>query len=359
MAKLKKCTTCGGEYSSNAYACPHCGDVKKKEGSSVFRLLFWIVAIAIITAIIIPKLNTQEEQESLSTNSNSTAQEKSPPVMTKEEEKKIENGKKKLVALLKKEKKVFGPNWESEHFLTVGMFDNGKRRDGFAQYICILKNKAGLDNYRVFVKILDAKRMMNSGDYKAIGKTVCMEQAPQAKESKETIVKKKAPNHKQAIQKKLHSIIKKLTKFNQFNAYKKLTLEGLKSRVETMRESGRILNLHEKEYKEEAPKLYIEAKKLQIYVQVKHYPKMRNMLGPLLRAKMWENDISVKTVGHRFTRIILTGGYFAANRNIKTVKDTLSIMLSDFRFKRIDFKWIRHAQEWTYFVLHTKKDNQL
>jgi len=157
----------------------------------------------------------------------------------------------------------------------------------------------------------------------------------------------------------LTSTITKLKEQYIFSDYKKITLGELNDMVSTMRSSGRMLNLNKDLYEKTNKKLYEEARALQIKVQTKHYPKMRDALGPLMREKMWEHDVHVSTSGNGFNRITLTGAFFAANRNIKSTKETLSVMLSDYRFKRIDFKWMDGAQEWTYFDLDTKKDNEL
>lgn len=157
----------------------------------------------------------------------------------------------------------------------------------------------------------------------------------------------------------LKNIISDLKKQYAFSHYKQLTLPQLNEKLQNMRTTGRLLILNEDTYKKDDIKLYKEAKALQIKVQKKHYPKMRDALGPLMREKMWEHDIHVKTIGQGYNRMVLSGVYFASNRNIKSIKDSISILLSDYRFKRVDFKWMKGANEWTYYDLSTKKDSVL
>lgn len=160
MDKIVMCSTCKSKFANNALVW--------RKGIGILSLFFWIFIIGIIAAITLPKLDTESKQATIDTNTKPQ-----PKAISKKKAKKIASAKKKLITLLKKEKRVLGPTWESEHFLTVGMFDNGQKRDGFAQYICILKNEAGLKDYRVFIKIYDAKLMMSSGEGKVIGETAC------------------------------------------------------------------------------------------------------------------------------------------------------------------------------------------
>lgn len=157
----------------------------------------------------------------------------------------------------------------------------------------------------------------------------------------------------------LEKMITKLKEQYNFNNYKTITIEELNARVQNMRSSGKQLNINEEWYKGTNEKLWKQAKALQIKVQKKHYPKMRDALGPLMRKKMWEHDVHVKTIGKGYGRMVLSASLFAANRNIKEIKSSINVMLSDYRFKRVDFKWRKGAYEWTYFDLDTKKDNEL
>jgi len=166
MSKLMECKTCEGKLSSSATSCPHCGEdyikkqsfITKIRNASIGAVVFFFGLVWIIGKI-------QDVEVTQRTNY--------VLAEPKIHKKNLQKQKSKFIALVKKEKKVFGPTWESDDVLTLGMTDNGLRRDGFAQYICILKNEAGLEGHRIFVKIYDAERMINSGEYKVIGKTTC------------------------------------------------------------------------------------------------------------------------------------------------------------------------------------------
>lgn len=159
----------------------------------------------------------------------------------------------------------------------------------------------------------------------------------------------------------LKAAIGDLEDFRKFNTYNKLSLEELNTKLQAMRFMGKIIKLREKHAKNDKDILPIwqKAKKLQIQTQVVHYPKMRDALGPLMRKTMWEHNIHVKTVGKGYKRIIFSGGYFASNMNIKKTNEAIMTRLHDYRFKRVDYKWIKRASEWTYYDLDTKKDNEL
>ena len=45
---MRKCPSCGNDCANNAYTCPKCGYVFKKQGMS-----FWGVVFAIIIAILL------------------------------------------------------------------------------------------------------------------------------------------------------------------------------------------------------------------------------------------------------------------------------------------------------------------
>ncbi len=159
------------------------------------------------------------------------------------------------------------------------------------------------------------------------------------------------------------NLMKEIDTFNKFNKYKTLSLAELNTRVQTMRLFGKMIyaksDNEERSTDKEYKSLYKKAKKKIIAVQVKHYPKMRDQLGPLMRNKMWEHDVHVKTIGKGYRRIVFTAAYFASNRNIKSMQDSISTMLHDYRFKRADYKWVKSASEWTYFSIESKKDNEL
>jgi hypothetical protein len=138
-------------------------------------------------------------------------------------------------------------------------------------------------------------------------------------------------------------------------------MDDLTKRLQAMRSWGKIIFFREGEAKKDKNTytLWKKAKSNQIIFQKKHYPKMRDALGPHMRKKMWEHNIDVKTIGKGFSRIVFTGAMFANNGNIKKFHENIGVLLSDYRFKRADYKWFKGASEWTYFDLNTKKDTDI
>lgn len=50
------------------------------------------------------------------------------------------------------------------------------------------------------------------------------------------------------------------------------------------------------------------------------------------------------------------GGLFAANANIKQTQESLDEALSRLRFKRVNYKWMPNAPQYTYYTLSTPAD---
>lgn len=69
-----------------------------------------------------------------------------------------------------------------------------------------------------------------------------------------------------------------------------------------------------------------------------------------LKDKLWEENIDVKT-SNGGTTIIFIGGVFAINKNIKNWETELEPALIDMGFKRVEYKWIPSAPEYTYYDL--------
>ena len=93
--------------------------------------------------------------------------------------------------------------------------------------------------------------------------------------------------------------------------------------------------------------------------QSREFPRMRRAWAKEADEKMWENDVDVTVAGNAAQNLTLVGGLFAANRNIKETQKTLSPIIEGLRFKRINFKWIRSADEYTYYTLETPADSEV
>jgi hypothetical protein len=91
-------------------------------------------------------------------------------------------------------------------------------------------------------------------------------------------------------------------------------------------------------------------------LQQKHYPKLRKMWADEMRSKLWKNDIEVNLRG---TTIEFVGGTFAANANIATMQSEISSLLTQFRFKRVNYKWYSGADEYQYYKIESPSDADL
>ncbi len=94
-----------------------------------------------------------------------------------------------------------------------------------------------------------------------------------------------------------------------------------------------------------------------VSVQLKAFPKLRDAYGPALRRVLWEHDLSAKTFGKGFRVVQFVGGAFAANRNIKTFQEEISITLRQMRFTQSRYKWFKDAEEYTYYDLDSPPDD--
>ncbi|WP_210149380.1 hypothetical protein [Chryseobacterium scophthalmum] len=93
--------------------------------------------------------------------------------------------------------------------------------------------------------------------------------------------------------------------------------------------------------------------------QVKDFPKLRLAYNNILKEKLWENDVDVKIGGSKNTILSLTAGYFASNKNIKTTQETLHEMLTNLRFKQVNYRWYKGEDEYTYYKIESAKDSEV
>ena len=91
-------------------------------------------------------------------------------------------------------------------------------------------------------------------------------------------------------------------------------------------------------------------------LQIKEFPRIRSEYAKLVDEKLWSEDIDVSKYG---TSITFTGGIFASNKNIQDFQSTISSTLSDFRFKRANYKWYEYDDEYTYYTISSPKDSEI
>jgi hypothetical protein len=93
--------------------------------------------------------------------------------------------------------------------------------------------------------------------------------------------------------------------------------------------------------------------------QVREFPKMRRAWVKAADQAMWESNVDATVGGNAAQTLTLVGALFASKRNIKQTQETLSEVLHQLRFKRVNYKWIPSADEFTYFTLKTPADSDV
>lgn len=109
----------------------------------------------------------------------------------------------------------------------------------------------------------------------------------------------------------------------------------------------------------EVLKLTEELRKKVVASQQKNFPKIRKAYYEFVKNKLWENDVYVDISGSGNTVIKFTGGYFAANKNIKETQEALSEMLTLLRFKQTQYRWYKGQDEFTYYTIESNKDSEI
>lgn len=89
------------------------------------------------------------------------------------------------------------------------------------------------------------------------------------------------------------------------------------------------------------------------------YPKYRKAYSNIMANKVWENDVYVTASGSNNTIFNLSGGIFAANKNIKDMQESIYDILYSLRFKQSRYRWYKGADEFTYYTIDSKQDSEL
>ncbi|HAT74134.1 MAG: hypothetical protein US30_C0006G0031 [Candidatus Moranbacteria bacterium GW2011_GWF2_36_839] len=96
-----------------------------------------------------------------------------------------------------------------------------------------------------------------------------------------------------------------------------------------------------------------------IQFQIKEFPKMRADYGKLVGKTLWEHDVDVTISGSGNSIIEFSGGVFAANKNIKDAQTAIQDMLKQLRFDKANYRWYSGADEYDYYSIESKKDNEI
>lgn len=94
-------------------------------------------------------------------------------------------------------------------------------------------------------------------------------------------------------------------------------------------------------------------------VQKRMFPRLRDDYGPVVRQRLWEHDGKARTIGTGFRTVEFVAGAFAANRNIKSMQESLYPTLMQLRFTRAQYKWFDHAAELTYYTIDPPADETI
>lgn len=93
--------------------------------------------------------------------------------------------------------------------------------------------------------------------------------------------------------------------------------------------------------------------------QIQMLPAMRDAYGPAMRRQLWEADGSARTIGAGYRTVEFVSTAFARNANIKQIHAEIRENLMMLRFTRAQYKWIKHAAEYSYYTLDVPKDTDI
>jgi len=94
-------------------------------------------------------------------------------------------------------------------------------------------------------------------------------------------------------------------------------------------------------------------------LQVREFPKLRKAYAKIMWETLWTSNIEVVTKWWDNWTIELVWGMFANNQNKLDVYTTLKEMLIVLRFNRINMKWYEYDDDYTYWDIESKNDNEI
>ena len=106
-------------------------------------------------------------------------------------------------------------------------------------------------------------------------------------------------------------------------------------------------------------RLALELRKKLVAKQVSEYPKIRQAYAEIARKTLWQEDIDVTLSGPNDTTLTLVGAVFASNKGIAALQVNLEKVLEELRFKRVNYKWIEHDENYQYFDVNSVSDSEL
>ncbi len=94
-------------------------------------------------------------------------------------------------------------------------------------------------------------------------------------------------------------------------------------------------------------------------LQVREFPKLRKAYAKIIWETLWTSNIEVVTKWWDNWTIELVWGKLANNQNKLDVYTTLKEMLVMLRFNRINMKWYEYDDDYTYWDIESKNDNEI
>lgn len=135
-----------------------------------------------------------------------------------------------------------------------------------------------------------------------------------------------------------------------------LTVDQMNSYLQLL---GEVVATYNSSTKYDYKAVKEKSKKLKrdlISLQVKIFPKYRKLYAAEVKQKLWEQNIDVSAQGKSIT---FTGGTFANNKNKQDFYDIIYTTLEKYRFSRMNLKWYKYDDEYTYWDLKTPKDSEI
>ncbi|HFG2459908.1 TPA: hypothetical protein ACGGC0_003501 [Acinetobacter baumannii] len=86
----------------------------------------------------------------------------------------IDEARQVVVEHFKKNEKIAKDSvWTSKSIFKVGVIDNGRSRDGYANYVCQVLNDFGFKNAEISVQIIDIQKLVSTNKWKKLGEAQC------------------------------------------------------------------------------------------------------------------------------------------------------------------------------------------
>lgn len=96
-----------------------------------------------------------------------------------------------------------------------------------------------------------------------------------------------------------------------------------------------------------------------VALQKSEFPKLRKSYGDFIKKQLWADNIEASTKGSGSSTLEFIGATFANNKNKQDTQKTLSEILTQLRFKRVNYKWYQYDDEYTYYTMSTPEDGEL